>query len=336
MIKKILNSNWKGILTVLNDMSKRSKRLRIDLFIDMYNMYKKYGYTWLNYYTYNFDRVKNLEIRRTFLSQYGDNSKIYREFIKSPEIKYMQDKIQFNKKFTEFLGREIINLEDSNLDEFKSFIQRNSIFFAKDPVLMGGKGVERVVYSENDSVDKLYESLLSDGKIILEQSVIQHPEMKKLSLNSLNTVRIGTAIDKDGNISILYNVLRVSGNDSYLDNASQGGYWTLLNENGVIDKPLYRDLPKEDIIEINPITKFNYIGFKIPYFEKVKELAIQAASLCKDLKYVGWDIAITENGPILIEGNDFPTTELYQAHVHMEDGKGKVKLFEEKLGIKLR
>lgn len=334
MLKKLFSSNKKGIMTVINDMHKRSKRSRISLFTDMYKMYKQ-GYTWLNYYTYNFDRVLDPEVRSTFISQYGDNSRIYREFIKKDEIKYLKDKVEFNKKFAKYLGREVANLNEINFEEFNSFLDKHPKIFAKNPYLMGGKGVE---YIDTTNLDRkeLYERFTNEQKIVLEEPIKQCDEMAKLSVNSVNTIRTGTAIDNDGIISILYTVLRVSGSESFLDNASQGGYWTLLSENGEITKPMYKNLPKEYITETNPITGFRYKGFVIPRFDEVKKLALEAASICKGLRYVGWDIAITDEGPILIEGNDFPTTELYQAHIHMEDGKGKVKLFEEKLGIKLR
>lgn len=334
MIKKIFNMNWKGIYTVINDMSKRSNRSKFDLFKDMYKMYKK-GYTWLNYYTYNFDRVIDSKIRDTYISQYGDNSRIYRQFINKDEIKYLKDKKEFNKKFEKFLGREILNINPNNFKEFNSFLDRNKNIFAKNPILMGGKGVE---YIETDKLDrkKLFERLLLEEKNIIEQPIVQCEEMAKLSVNSVNTIRIGTAIDSKGNIRIIYFVLRVSGSKSFLDNASQGGYWTLLSDDGEIIKPMYKNLPKEYITTKNPITGFNYLGFKVPKFDEVKALVLEAASMCKGLRYVGWDIAITDNGPILIEGNDFPTTELYQAYIHMEDGKGKVKLFEDALDIKLR
>lgn len=334
MLKKLYSSNKKGIITVLNDMHKRSKRSRIDLFKDMYNMYKK-GYTWLNFYTYNFDRVKDPEIRSSFISQYGDNSRIYREFINKDEIKYLKDKVEFNKKYAKYLGREVQNLNESNFDDFNRFLDKHPKVFAKNPYLMGGKGVE---YIDTTGLDRkqIYDRFLKEEKIILEEPIKQCEEMAKLSINSVNTIRTGTAIDKEGNVHILYMVLRVSGSESFLDNASQGGYWTLLSDDGEITKPMYKNLPKEYITEVNPITGFKYTGFVIPKFDEVKKLAVEAANISKGLRYVGWDIAITDEGPILIEGNDFPTTELYQAYIHMDDNRGKVKLFEEKLGIKLR
>ena len=43
-------------------------------------------------------------------------------------------------------------------------------------------------------------------------------------------------------------------------------------------------------------------GFQIPFFEDVRRIALEAAHwIPKAL--VGWDIAVSETGPALIEGN---------------------------------
>lgn len=334
MIKRILNADWKYILPIINHMSKRSGRSRIAIFIDMYKTHKKYGYTWLNFYTFNFDRVTNLDIRRTFFG-HRDTGKIYREFKDSKELKYIQEKSLFIKKYKKFLGREVIELTDSNFDEIKSFVNNNPIFFAKASNQKGGYGVKRVDSSKYQ-LDDLYSNLLKDYYTILEQPIIQHEEMNKLSTNSVNSIRVGTVVDDEGKVHVMYAVLRLSLDGKFVDNASQGGYWVKLSEDGYITKPLYRYNPTEEIIYKNPSNNFDYIGFKIPMFDKVKELAIKAASEYKILKYVGWDIAITEKGPVLIEGNDYPGVDIIQTYVQLDGNIGMVKDFEKALGMKLR
>ncbi|MFM1538479.1 sugar-transfer associated ATP-grasp domain-containing protein [Helcococcus bovis] len=336
MIKKIFNADWKSIWLVLKDMSKRSGRTKLDLFIDMYKSYKNDGNTWITYYSSNFDRVKDKEIRDSYLTLYKDNSKIYKMFINEDSYKYLTNKDDFVEEYKDFLGRDFINIKKSNMNNFKDFLKKHEIIFAKDPYSCGGKGVERILSNKITNTEKLFNRLLSENKYLIEEGITQHKDMNKLSLNSINTIRTGTVINEKGEVSVIYMVLRVSQTDSYLDNGSLGGYWTLLSEDGVIDKPLYTNVPLESIITKNKLTGFDYMGFQIPMIKELKELAIKAASLHKELRYIGWDIAISEDGPLIIEANEFPGPDLFQTYIHMKDGKGFVKVFEDKMGIKLR
>lgn len=332
IINKIKKLDWKTLNRVISHMSKRSGRNKIDLFLDMYKLYKNEGYTWLNYYTYYFDKVTDKEIRSTFLSEYRDNGYIYNEIDNQDSLKKLRDKGNFSVAYKDFTGREIIDIRDKNENKFNEFIKKHPIFFAKVPSSCGGKGVERIIVKNYDK-EELFKYLLDENLIILEEPIKQHEEMSKLSANSVNTIRTGTAIDEEGNIRVIYMVLRTSISDSHLDNGSQGGVWTILNDEGVIDKPMFTNIPMEYITEINPGNGFSFRGFKVPMIEELKKTAIKAAKVDPGLRYVGWDIAISVNGPVIIEGNDDPSVELYQSYVHMEDGRGKKDLLEKALGI---
>jgi len=47
-------------------------------------------------------------------------------------------------------------------------------------------------------------------------------------------------------------------------------------------------------------------GFQLPHWEGVKCLAVCAHQALDQIVCVGWDVAILESGPVLIEGNDNP------------------------------
>ena len=52
----------------------------------------------------------------------------------------------------------------------------------------------------------------------------------------------------------------------------------------------------------HPTTKFHLPGYKIPFFKESIELCKKFASYIPN-RIIGWDVAITPNGPIIIEGN---------------------------------
>ena len=66
-----------------------------------------------------------------------------------------------------------------------------------------------------------------------------------------------------------------------------------------------------DGIKLSEPTKFEYhpgsnikmIGFQIPYYKEICDMITNAALVTKSLRFIGWDVAISKNGPILLEGN---------------------------------
>ena len=70
-------------------------------------------------------------------------------------------------------------------------------------------------------------------------------------------------------------------------------------------------------------------NFQIPYWNEVVTLCIKAASKYDDNKSIGWDVAITQRGPILIEGNHDWGARVWQ----MPAGKGLKKILSKYIGV---
>lgn len=51
-------------------------------------------------------------------------------------------------------------------------------------------------------------------------------------------------------------------------------------------------------------TNVKLIGYKIPRWDEAVSTAINLAKQVPDVRYVGWDLALTDNGWVLIEGNE--------------------------------
>lgn len=62
----------------------------------------------------------------------------------------------------------------------------------------------------------------------------------------------------------------------------------------------------------NSITNIKFDGFQIPYWEEIKEMVLEAALVNDKVNMVGWDVAISKNGPLIIEGNRGPGFDLVQ------------------------
>ena len=148
-------------------------------------------------------------------------------------------------------------------------------------------------------------NMCKKGRYIIQKAISQHPEMNRMYDKSVNTIRMTTVKNLlTQEIEILSPTLRVGANGNFVDNFSKGGVIISMDPNTgkLADwgffKPQYGFKAK-----FHPDTNVEFATFKIPFYNQAKELAKQFHSFL-DLHSIGWDIAITEDGPIFIEGND--------------------------------
>ena len=65
----------------------------------------------------------------------------------------------------------------------------------------------------------------------------------------------------------------------------------------------------------HPDTGAPFNAFQLPHWEATLDLATRAHRIFAGLAFVGWDIALTDDGPVIVEGNSFPNVEsMQQAH----------------------
>jgi hypothetical protein len=69
---------------------------------------------------------------------------------------------------------------------------------------------------------------------------------------------------------------------------------------------------------VHPRTGLAFDGFSIPWWEEACSLVRRAARLFLPLRTIGWDVALTPDGPVLVEGNNFWDPVNYAAHSRRE------------------
>ena len=142
---------------------------------------------------------------------------------------------------------------------------------------------------------------------IIEGKIVQDSSMNILAGKSLNTIRVSTLTSDNNDILVDFGMLRVGKKGSLTDNLHQGGYVVNINvTDGSIDERTFGYKGKEGpwIEEKEEKVKELFPDGKVPFWNDVVLLAKRASSVSPELRTVGWDIAISKNGPILMEGND--------------------------------
>jgi hypothetical protein len=216
----------------------------------------------------------------------------------------LEDKIRFLHSFSSFEKRKFFSRDELKYN--RQLAEKMLANSAGRLVLKGSRGqigaeVE-VIECNGYSPEKLIDYMVQKKYDLAEEYVIQHSSLMELSSSGLNTVRVFTQLYK-GEVVFLGARLRVSVN-SPVDNMAAGNLAAPIDiESGIVIGPgVYSDITKEDR-PIHPITGKPITGFVVPYWNMVVDLAKNAALYTPENKSVGWDIAITENGPELIEGN---------------------------------
>jgi hypothetical protein len=165
-----------------------------------------------------------------------------------------------------------------------------------------GAGVQ-VCNARDFSPGSLLEFMDQNEYDLAEEFILQHPALQELSPAAVNTVRIFTQLDGQGNVDILGCRLRIS-ISAPVDNLAAGNLAAPIDEvSGVVTGPgVYSDMTKPEE-QIHPVTGRPIQGFRIPYWSEVLRLATNAALKHPQNRSIGWDIVITPEGPGLIEGN---------------------------------
>ena len=323
-INRVFGADYKGMFSTIGKISKRSKRSRVIIFFDVIIASIRYGAGYTDYFLFYFENLNHSQ-RQTYITRTVNNSYL-RAMNDSSFYDTFWDKEKFNNRFKAFIKRDFLIIKD-NEAEFKKFIKKHPIFISKIIKATGGVGVEKHQVNNKTNLKKLFNELIKKDQCLIEEYVNQHQTMNELCPASVNTLRIVTA-RKNGKTTILLRVIRVGNGKYEVDNFHKGGMFTIFNDEGIITKPA---VDREGTLyQKHPMTKTEFIGFKIPYYKETIEMCIKASEIIPEVGLVGWDIAITPNGPLVIEGNELPGYDLYQSKVHLDENmQGLKPLFDQ-------
>ena len=148
---------------------------------------------------------------------------------------------------------------------------------------------------------------------MLQRAVHQADALNTLNPGAINTLRIVTLKTDDG-IHVLSALLRVGTiQTGAVDNWAVGGLAVGLQHDGRLKKyGLYKQ-GYGSKASVHPDTGIAFESFAIPFIKEAYELAVAAHKFFYNVGAIGWDVAITDNGPVFIEGNDNFEITLMQA-----------------------
>ena len=209
-----------------------------------------------------------------------------------------EDKHLFNAAMRGFIRRDWLYLPEASDGEIAAFLAKNGEFLIKPCVSTQGVGIEKCRAGEwtPETLREKY-----GGSFLMEAVIVQHPALSAVNPSSVNTIRYIAARHGDA-VAPVGAGLRVGGSGQFVDNFHHGGVAYPLDLDSGIVTGAGIDLDGHPILR-HPTTGHIMPGLQVPCWDEVTELVRRAAVVVPHIGYVGWDIAITPDGPELIEGN---------------------------------
>ncbi len=141
-----------------------------------------------------------------------------------------QDKVEFDKTFSEFLRRDWMVVDAGNADELRAFTERLGTIVTKEPVGQAGTGVHRYHAAEVDDWSAFHRGLLERGEILVEEVIRQHDDLAAVCPGTVNTTRVTAFFD--GQKTHILAMAQKFGRGAVSDQMTFGGFYTMLDENG--------------------------------------------------------------------------------------------------------
>lgn len=268
----------------------------------------RYGARPIDYVRFEFHKKSRRE-RNRYLTFYR-----YKRLLKrfGSYNKATYGKIAACNTFAESIRRSwIVADKNSDPQTLKAFIAKHGVVFAKTDHGDQGKGVMKINADDTIAIDELLKECKKEP-FVVEEAIVQDPAIAKINPSSVNTFRVTTLTDKNGCAQIISIVLRVGTPGSHVDNWGSGGVGYNFNlETGICDQ-YGKDKQNRKYI-YHPGSNMLMLGFKLPHFEEIKEYVINMCKIVPDVRYIGWDVAITANGFDLVEMNCPAGHDMFQS-----------------------
>ncbi|MBQ1502123.1 MAG: hypothetical protein IIZ45_05875 [Firmicutes bacterium] len=266
-------------------------------------------YNWIDadeYFRYQFEDLSRAG-RWLYIgdAEFGERCRLIDD---AEEVNITKDKYNSYRAFQPYYKREAL-LVSSGEDEaaFSGFCSRHPEFFVKPLSERGGHGVQSIKLNPADRPEDVLKQLLDIyGSAIVEQPIIQAEEMAKYHPNSINTVRVVTMYRQDGSMEVIQTSVRLGTGDSVVDNGCLSS--SVDTETGIITSP-GRAAHEKGVYLRHPDTGVQILGNRIPAWEELMEQVREQAAVFKKQRFIGWDMAYSTDGWVIVEVNSHPALQ---------------------------
>lgn len=297
---RYIEAEMEGILR--NSPNYRSQEDKDAIRTDMLYWYLAYGFLPSEYACFEFEG-KTREERLSYISDIDTMEFGYTV----NDITVMQgiiDKGRCYSNYPYLFHRDALVVESkSDFEAFRRFVGKHPVFVEKEVLSMMGKGVKLVDSDQlGISIEDYFRQLISAGRHLLEERVIQCGEMARFNPSSVNTIRCITLRTNKG-VEVPWCFMRTGRGGSFVDNGGSGGLLIGLDaKTGVITSPGYDEY--NNAYPVHPDTGVKFEGAQIPRWSEMIRFCKEESAKIKGMNYISWDMALTDDGWDVIEVNE--------------------------------
>jgi len=258
---------------------------------------------YLNYHFYE----KTFRERREYIT-IGWAAKFYKTTAKLEHAPFFSVKPNFHRNFAKYTKRAFFDPE-SGAEALSDFLAKHPVFIYKPAIGLGGTDVQKLRAEDIGDISAFLQKM-RDEQAFAEELIIQDEGWARLCPNSCNTVRVYTTAC-GGESEVIYAAARIGNGSSVADNFHSGGMTVAVDmENGLLVGTAFN--AEREHFTAHPVTGTVFDGFQIPFWREALAMCREAALVNDRVNVVGWDVAFTPSGPLLIEGNRGPGWDIVQ------------------------
>lgn len=319
LTKRIMNMSFEGLFNTVLEVHEKTGKNKVGLFFDIVHCGLKYQAGYMDYSLFEMYNMNKRE-RGTVITR-GINNSLIKKYNDPEVMKSFHDKTKFNELFNDYLKRDWMKINVDNYSEFEAFCGKHREFIAKPIGLQCGKGVE-LYEVEGKDLHEVFNKLIENDQLLLEERVEQCKELKALHPDSINTLRV---ITLNGKVVVAF--LRIGNKHFHVDNFNHEGLAAPVDINDGQIK--FKALKKSgELYDNHPLTGMPIVGLTIPRWKEVVDFCESAAKVEPRVGYVGWDVCVMENDICFIEANEFPGHDIYGLPPHRDKNEGLLPVFK--------
>jgi len=272
-----------------------------------------YGTSVMDYFTFRFQE-RSHEEKVEYVTWYGRF--VYMAFLnRDRDLHLLDNKFEAYRLLKPFYKREAITVAGwEDFQTFCNFVGRHKSVFVKPVNLELAEGVHRLAVGQQDDLKTMFESLLAEASrlgcedvtrpvehaLILEEELRQSAAMAQFNPHEMSVLRVTTILVK-GRVHFFYPVFRMMCGDGQ-DRCGERYSYDALIDAGT-GELVTNGIHSLGEVKCHPVTGMMIKGYIMPQWEELKAMLEEAARMLPGLRYIGWDVAHTDKGWCIIEGN---------------------------------